>query len=59
MIHVREHLTDSRIDMLRCGTACGVYLNGKLVAAGPLVDQESMRAKFTHQLATLRRSDLP
>lgn len=59
MIQVRERSTDSRTDMLRYGTACGIYLNGKLIAAGPLANERAIRDKFIQELATLRRSHLP
>ncbi len=50
----REHWTDEREDMLYYGTAYGVYVNGKLVAAGPPVAQEQVRQVLRETLQEVK-----
>ncbi len=54
-VEIREHSTDDRADMLRHGTACRVYLNGTLLAAGPLADRADVRRKMQREYAKLLR----
>ncbi len=55
VVEVREHATDDRADMLRHGTACRVYLNGTLIAAGPLADRSDIHRKMHEEYAKLLR----
>jgi GNAT superfamily N-acetyltransferase len=55
---VREYCTDERAQMCGHGTAYGVYLNGRLIASGPLADEVKVRARFERELAKLREGDL-
>lgn len=55
LVEVREHRTDDRTDMRRHGTACSTYLDGELIAAGPMVDKENIQNKI--QAALDRRKE--
>jgi hypothetical protein len=54
---VRERCTDERAQMCGHGTAYGVYLNGRLIASGPLADEGKIRARFESELEQLRGGD--
>lgn len=54
LVEIREHRTDTRADMRRYGTACRTTLNGRLIAAGPLVHAEQIRRAFREALAGLQ-----
>jgi len=45
-IEVREHCTDDRAEMRKHGTAYSIYLNDKLIVAGPLADEAVVRDKL-------------
>jgi GNAT superfamily N-acetyltransferase len=54
---VRERCTDERAQMCGHGTAYGIYLNGRLIASGPLADEAKIRARFDSEWAELRGGD--
>lgn len=55
MVEVRDHATDDRADMLRHGTACRVYLNGTLIAAGPLASRSDIHRTMQEEYARFLR----
>jgi len=52
-VEVRVHSTDDRAEMQRHGTAYTIYLNGKLIAAGPLADRAKIRDKIKEEMKKL------
>jgi ribosomal protein S18 acetylase RimI-like enzyme len=52
-VEVRVHSTDGRAEMLKHGTAYTIYLNGKLIAAGPLADRTKIRDKIKEEATKL------
>ena len=52
-IEVHEHSTDDRAEMRKHGTAYSIYLNGRLIAAGPLADAAVIRGKLQEERARL------
>jgi ribosomal protein S18 acetylase RimI-like enzyme len=45
-VEIRQHPTDDRAEMRKHGTAYSVYLNGEIIAAGPLAEANVIRARF-------------
>jgi len=45
LIEVRKDLTDERAAMRSYGTAYSIYLNGGLIAAGPLANRSGIRLR--------------
>ncbi|MFO7743653.1 MAG: GNAT family N-acetyltransferase [Anaerolineae bacterium] len=50
LVEIREYSTDERAAMWRYGTACRTTLNGRLIAAGPLVEPQRIRREFREAL---------
>lgn len=54
VIDIRKHPTDDRAEMREHGTAYSIYLNGGLIAAGPLAAAGVIRDKLQEELAKTR-----
>ncbi len=52
-IVVRKHPTDERAKMRGYGTAFGIYLNGRLIVAGPMASRAGIREKVEEELQRL------
>lgn len=50
LVEIREYSTDERAAMRRYGTACRTTVNGRLIAAGPLVEPQRIRSEFREEL---------
>jgi hypothetical protein len=57
VIEIRKHPTDDRAEMREHGTAYSIYLNGGLIAAGPLADAGVICDKLQEELAKTRGGD--